>query len=99
MREGKGGKAAASLARIQVRSSQHTITFDWEDSGKPTVLLGCMLQNWRLDFPRYKEVSMLLQSSIKQAIIKVIMDEGLPVDFLDFEFQLGFPVDEHSSLN
>lgn len=100
MRRGeRKGKAAASLARIQVRSSQHTMTFDWQDSGEPTALIGCMLQNWRLDFPRYKEVSKLLQSSIKQAIIKVIMDEGLPLDSLDFEFQLGFPVDEHGSLN
>lgn len=93
----KQDKGQAS--RIQANASQHTLTFEWQDSGEPTVLLGCMLQNWRLDFPRYKEVSKLLQSSIKQAIIKVIMDEGLPLDSLDFEFQLGFPVDEHGSLN
>lgn len=94
-REKKEGQAS----RIQANASQHILTFEWQDSGEPTVLLGCMLQNWRLDFPRYKEVSKLLQSSIKQAIIQTIIDEGLPVDSLDFEFQLSFPMDEQGSLN
>lgn len=95
----RGGEKKKSQKRIQVNSSQHTMAFEWEDSGKPTALIGCMLQNWRLDFPQYKEVSNLLRSSIKQAIIKVIVDEDLPLDSLDFEFQLGFPVNECSSLN
>lgn len=97
----RGGekKRQGRVDRIQANSSKQTLTFEWQDSGEPTVLLGCMLQNWRLDFSKYKEVSKLLQSSIKQAIIQVIIDEGLPVDSLDFEFQLSFPVDERGSLN
>lgn len=85
--------------RIQVNSSKHTMDFEWEDSGEPTALIGCMLQNWRLDFPHYEEVSNLLRSSIKQAIIKVIVDEDLPLNSLDFKCQIGFPMNERGSLN
>lgn len=92
-------KKSEGPGRIQANASRHTLTFEWQDSGEPTVLLGCMLQNWRLDFPRYKEVSKLLQSSIKQAIIQTIIEENLPMESLDFEFQLSFPMDEQGSLN